>query len=108
MKPRKTAPELQERLSSHLHLINQSSAGRLDELRCPQCHQNTVSVWFTNPTEDVYRTWFICNQCNFQTRAQDSGRAPHFSETRRRVDLEERDLAILKNTRFKSPKTKES
>jgi len=42
----------------------------------------SVSVWFTHPAEDVYRTWFLCSDCDFHTRAQLVDRPPCFLEGR--------------------------
>jgi hypothetical protein len=92
-----------ERLSSYLQLLRESDAGHLDELRCPKCGKSAVSVWFSHPTEDVYRTWFICLECDFHTRVQNSERPRSFSEQRVSTDLQERDLLILKQSIFKKP-----
>jgi hypothetical protein len=39
-----------------------------------------VSVRFTQAQEVVYRAWFLCSQCAFQTRAQNSERPPYCPE----------------------------
>jgi len=33
----------------------------------------------------LYRTWFVCSQCNFEMRAQNVGRPPHYSAERDRT-----------------------
>jgi hypothetical protein len=73
--------ELQERVA----LLQAASEGKLDGLPCPQCGRPAVSVWFTHPAEELYRTWFICEACNFEMRAQNSGRPPHYSTERDRT-----------------------
>ena len=91
------------RMAGYLRLLNEYEAGNLDNLECPTCRHRAVSVWFTNPAKDFYRTWFLCTDCNFHTRAQNSGKPQHFSEERRRMDLEERDAAILNVAVVKMP-----
>jgi len=90
-----------EELALQLRLLAEADAGRFDDLECPQCRQTAVSVWFTHPAADVYRTWFICANCSFHTRAQNTERPRSFSETRVSTDLEERDLSILRQSLFK-------
>lgn len=63
----------------------------------------TVSVWFSNPAERTYRTWFLCSDCGFHTRAQHSGMPSHFAEERRRQDLDGLDCDILKKAILKRP-----
>jgi hypothetical protein len=92
-----------EDLSVQLRLLNEAAAGRFDDLECPKCRRPAVSVWFTHPAADVYRTWFICADCDFHTRAQNTERPNFFSEARVSTDLEERDLSILKESLFKRP-----
>jgi|SRR5215469_6028505 len=92
-----------ERVSSHLRLLKEAAAGRIDDLECPQCRQQTVSVWFTHPAAGFFRTWFICGNCDFRTRAQNAEKPPFFSEDRVSTELEEKDLAILRQSIFKRP-----
>src|ERR1700745_1143217 len=42
------------------HLCRQEASGHLDSIECPSCRQRSVSVWFTRPRKNQYRTWFIC------------------------------------------------
>ena len=86
-----------------VRLLNEAALGRLDDLECPKCRHTAVSVWFTHPAPDVYRTWFICSDCDFHTRAQLTDRPQYFSESRVNTELEERDLSILKQSLFKRP-----
>jgi hypothetical protein len=92
-----------EKVRLQLRLPEQAAIGRLDDLECPQCGHKAVSVWFTHPAANIYRTWFGCSHCNFITRAQNSTRPPFFSEARVRQDLEERDLVALESSVFKAP-----
>ena len=75
------APDLKKQLA----LLHSADEGVLDHLQCPQCAQSCVSVWFTHPAPNEYRTWFVCENCNFETRAQNSGRPPFYSEERDRT-----------------------
>jgi len=61
-----------------LDLVRSATAGRLDDLPCPKCGQLRVSVKFTQPQSGEYRTWFICTDCGFQMRTQNSERPAHF------------------------------
>src|SRR2546427_12972592 len=106
--PRENSQNLQnnssdERLSSQLRLLNEAAAGHLDDLECPKCRHAAVSVWFTHPASDVYRTWFICADCDFHTRAQNTAKPSFFSEARVNTELEEQDLSILRASLFKRP-----
>ncbi len=71
------------------------AAGILDRLECPKCHEDAVSVWFTRARPDQYRTWFICKDCSFHTRAQNAGRPEHFSEDRVDKKLEALDREVF-------------
>jgi hypothetical protein len=92
-----------ERLRPYIRLLTQANAGQLDSLECPGCGRMAVSVWFTCPAVNTYRTWFICSDCEFHTRVQDTQKPPFFSEDRVSTDLQERDLMTLKQSRFKRP-----
>ena len=92
-----------DRLSLQLRLLNEAAAGHLDDLQCPNCRQAAISVWFTHPAADVYRTWFICFNCDFHSRAQNTEKPLFFSEHRVSTELEEKDMAILRQSIFKRP-----
>jgi ribosomal protein S27E len=96
-------PSNKERVQLLAHLLHEAEAGHFEELACPDCQHRTVSVWFTNPAPSLYRTWVICTDCDFHSRAQNSERPRFYSEDRRRMDLEERDSAILKQAILKKP-----
>lgn len=85
-------------------LLWAADEGRLEELDCPDCHEPTVSVWFTHPMEGEYRTWFICGECSFHIRAHNTGRPPHYSEERVSEKLENYDEHLLSTAKFKRPK----
>ncbi len=72
-------------VAERLELLRAANDGKLDGLICPRCARPCVSVWFTHPTEKEYRTWFICSNCGFEMRAQNSGRPPHYSKERDRT-----------------------
>lgn len=91
----------EERLSAQLRLLNEATAGHLEDLECPKCRQAAVSVWFTHPAADTYRTWFICANCDFNTRVQNTEKPMFFSQDRVSTDLEERDLSIFKQLLLK-------
>jgi|SRR5580658_9245378 hypothetical protein len=91
------------RLSSQLHLLQEAAIGHLDNLDCPNCRHLAISVWFSHPVADMYRTWFICADCDFHTRAQNTERPRFFSDDRVCAELEERDLSIVRQAIFKRP-----
>jgi hypothetical protein len=94
------------RLEAHLSLVRAADSGALDSLECPECHKLSVSVRFTQAQKGVYRTWFICSECTFHTRAQNSERPPHYSEERVDKRLEEYDSDLLGKMRFPRPDEK--
>lgn len=93
-----------EDLELRLFLIRAADSGALESLECPGCGNSTVSVWFTHPRENEYRTWFVCSACQFTMRTHDLTRPRHFSEGRLSHALNERDKGILERAIFKSPK----
>ena len=92
-----------KRLTLYVRLAKEAESGHLDDLECPRCRRNAVSVWFTHPANGTYRTWFICLDCDFHTRVQNTRKPRFFSNDRVCTDLEERDLAILRQSIFKKP-----
>src|SRR5438874_13629107 len=70
-------------LQARLDLLQAAAEGRLDSLPCPRCRTAAVSVWFTRRSENDYWTWFLCEQCGFEMRAQ-GGRPPYYSKDRER------------------------
>jgi transposase-like protein len=73
--------DVQERLQ----LLRAEEAGQMEGIACPQCKQATVSVWFTHPAKNEFRTWFVCETCGFSMRTQNTGRPAHYSEERDRT-----------------------
>ncbi len=71
-------------LTDRLALLRATDEGRLDGLKCPHCQSATVSVSFTHPGEQEYRTWFSCSVCAFEMRAQNTERPVHYSLERDR------------------------
>ena len=94
------------RLDAYLSLARAVESGALDSLECPDCHKLSVSVRFTQPQIGVYRTWFLCSECTFQTRVQDSGRPTRYSEDRVDKRLEDYDSDLLRKMRFPCPDKK--
>ena len=70
---------------ARLLLVQTAAEGKLDELRCPQCECQTVSVFFTRPTPKEYHTWFACSNCDFSMRAQNNGKPEFYSTDRDRT-----------------------
>ena len=91
----------QERIAHLERLLWAASSGILDNLECSECHQYSVSVWFTHPAEGQYRTWIICGKCRFHLHAINSGIPPHYSEDRVSDCLENLDERALSSMRFK-------
>ncbi|MAT15501.1 MAG: hypothetical protein CMJ46_09565 [Planctomyces sp.] len=86
-----------------VQLLRDCESGKLDALNCPRCHEDAISVWFTNPKKGEYRTWFLCGKCGFQTRAQNETQPRHFCPDRIHRELEANDRAILNVARFQKP-----
>ncbi len=87
-------------LQAQLQLLRWADQGTLDSLQCPHCHESSMNVWFTHPSEEEYRTWFVCTNCSCTIRAQNSGRPHYFSEERVNGRLETYDAHILSNKRL--------
>lgn len=94
-------------MRKEMALLHEIDAGNLDHLQCPNCNHNAVSAWFTRPQPETFRTWLICADCHFYTHVINAGMPPFFSEDRVRMDLQEKDAAILKSMRFKWPPAKD-
>jgi len=92
----------EENLEAHMRLLQEAVLGRFDNLDCPSCRVATVSVWFSHPGQDEYRTWFLCGNCDFHTRVQNSARPAKFTEDRLKPDLERRDRSISETAKFKA------
>jgi len=80
-------------LKRRQRLLHLEAAGTLDGLPCPECGRDAVAVRFTSPAPGEYRTWFVCSTCGFEMRAQNSGRPPHWSDSRVDERLQARDQA---------------
>lgn len=86
-------------LSTGLHLMEKMNTGRLDALVCPKCGKPDVSVWFTQPMANEYRTWFVCGKCDFKLRTQNSERPAQFTSERVDKTLEKYDKNLVSNLR---------
>jgi hypothetical protein len=76
-------------LKKRTALLVAAEAGQLDGLSCPECANASVSVWFTRRSENDYWTWFLCDRCNFEMRAQ-GNRPSHYSPERERSTIGKR------------------
>lgn len=92
-------------MRKEIELLQEVNAGILDNLECPKCQHKAVSAWFTRPEPETSRTWLICTDCGFWSHVINSTMPPFFSEDRVRVDLQEKDAAILKSMRLKATRT---
>jgi hypothetical protein len=72
-------------IQARLLLVQAASEGKLDDLRCPTCERQTVSVFFTRPGANEYHTWFVCSKCEFSMRAQNSGKPEFYTQERDRT-----------------------
>ena len=88
-------------VSRRMKLLHELESGVLDSLECPDCHKRTVSVWFSHPGETEYRTWFVCSNCSFRMRAQNTDRPRFYSEERLSHELDVYDNRLLGMTRLK-------
>ena len=86
-----------------LSLLHEAEAGHLDELTCPQCGSSAVGVRFTQPTTDEYRTWFVCSNCDFEMRVQNSDKPKYFGEGHFDPELQARDEQIVSQRKFPPP-----
>jgi len=84
-----------------LDLLAMAEAGTLDGIRCPKCHEFSLCVWFTRPSENEYRTWFVCDRCSYSVRSQNSRQPPYFSEDRVNKQLESYDVDVLSKRRIR-------
>src|SRR5207249_4907350 len=75
-------------VAERLELLRAANEGQMGGLTCPKCGRPCVSVWFTHSTDREYRTWFICSNCDFEMRAQNSERPPRYSQERDRTARE--------------------
>ena len=90
-----------ENINLHIDLLKAATQGHFDNLECPSCRETSVSVWFSHPQPDEYRTWFLSGNCCFHTRAQNTVKPAAFTEKRVNPALEERDFSILQQAKFK-------
>jgi RNase P subunit RPR2 len=75
----------QRKLNEALTLAREALEGKLDELRCPKCEGQSVSVYFRRQTPKEYHTWFVCSNCDFSMRAQNYSKPEYYSEDRDRT-----------------------
>jgi hypothetical protein len=95
-------------LQAQIDLLRKAEQGQLENLVCPQCGWLEVSVWFSHPADDLFRTWFLCSHCAFHFRAQNGGRPTFFSEDRILPELEKRDQTIADIQKFSKSQSPQS
>jgi hypothetical protein len=88
-------------LNERLWLARASEEGILDNLPCPDCHNDSVSVRFTHPAANEYRTWYVCKCCSFKMRTHDTERPPYYHNDRVDEQLQAYDSDLLKKMLFK-------
>jgi DNA-directed RNA polymerase subunit RPC12/RpoP len=91
-------------IEQRLALVRAAETGALDSLECPGCGHFSVSVWFTHPRENEYRTWYVCSDCDFKMRGHNLTRPLFFSEERVDPEFSECDDDVLRQAIFKKPK----
>lgn len=72
-------------IEKRLELLRAADEGRLEGLPCPRCSRASVAAWFTHSPTGEYLTWFTCAACDFEMRAQNSGKPKHYSAARVRA-----------------------
>ena len=90
-------------LDERLKLLHFVENGQMTNLPCPRCGFDMVNAWFTNPLNEVYKLWFICDKCTLEVRVQLSNRPSFFDQRRVNLDLEARDRTMLDKEKFRDP-----
>ena len=98
--PSDNFPSHSTEVALQIALLRAVDDGQLEGLICPKCKMPKMSVRFSNPMPSEYRTWFICQECGFKVRAQNSARPKSFSEERIDSDLELLDSSIQAKSKF--------
>jgi len=98
--PSESSPFPSSDVESRVALVHCLASGKLESLECPKCNQSCVTVWFTHPLANEYRTWFLCSNCDFEMRVQNSEKPAHYSDERINHALEVRDREILEQRRL--------
>jgi hypothetical protein len=93
--PKEIEPNYPYDVSARLVLLHELESGRLDSIECPICHAHSISVWFTHPAENEYRTWFVCHGCSFKLRAQNTERSQFYSSARINDELQAYDVELF-------------
>jgi predicted RNA-binding Zn-ribbon protein involved in translation (DUF1610 family) len=70
-------------IPARVQLMQAASKGKLSGLRCPNCENAAIEVYFTS-RHGEYQTWFECSNCDFSMRAQNSSKPEHYEEARDR------------------------
>jgi len=93
------------KLMRQLHrLLERTVTDEFDSLECPQCHQPSLSIWFTPPRKDHYRTSFVCSQCQLEARDIDRQMAGNYWEERMNRRLHAYDAELLQEGPLPAPR----
>jgi len=84
-----------DRVGEQLRLLECAEKGSLDNLMCPECSEPVVRVWFTKAQAGEFRTWFVCEECEFSFRVQNAQKPSFFDESRIHGDLDSYDAKLL-------------
>jgi DNA-directed RNA polymerase subunit M/transcription elongation factor TFIIS len=93
--PNKNSNDAQQAFTRNLTLIQALESGVLDAIECPKCCKHTITVRFTQPRISEIRTWFLCTNCTFRLRVQNSTIPRYFSIDRLDEQLEAYDDDVL-------------
>ena len=88
-------------LNETLKLLEKLESGILDSITCPRCHNDSVTVRFSNPEPNEYRTWLVCLKCSFVLRLQNTERPQFYSTSRIDEQLEAYDYEVIGKMIFK-------
>ena len=89
-----TSDDSNEDLAVRLRLLETLESGVLDSIECPKCRRSAISIWFTHLGSGEYRTWFICAECPFDLRVQNSEMPRQFTPERIHARLQEYDSFV--------------
>lgn len=95
-----TSDDSNDDLVARVRLLETLESGVLDSIECPKCGKLTISVWFTRLGANEYRTWFICGECPFELRVQNSELPRLFVPERIHAKLQEYDSFVHDQNRL--------
>jgi len=101
LSPKRENSPAQSEVEKIVALLKALESGSIDEIECPGCHKNRMRVWFTNPAQGEYRTWFVCSYCGIRKRVQASCRPAFYREDLVNKELEAYDRELLSRRRLR-------